>query len=135
MKANERTKLRMVDYIRHLFGSRPETFRPTSWDCVLRDGQLMVIRSFSREPTDRVIMHRFLESGRHPGLFSTYVAVRKDWQTLAKVNIEVSGSFNVNSPFLLVASNVKSHHGGRGWLTNYGRFLSRAKSFVSKRFA
>jgi len=126
--------MQMVNHIRRLFRLRSETFRPSTWDCVLRNGLLMVIRSFARELDDQVIMHCFLQSDRLPSLFSTYLAVRKNWQILAEANIEVSRGFDIDSP-LLATSNVKTHHRGRSWLANYGRFLSRAKSFFSKRSA
>ena len=100
MLAKERERFRVANYIQHLFASRPETFRATSWDCVLRDGQLMVIRSYAKEPTDRVIMHRFLESGQLPPLLSTYRAVRKNWQGLVEANFEKPMATNVDSPFL-----------------------------------
>jgi len=100
MLAKEREKFRMANHIQHLFALRAETFRPTSWDCVLRDEQLTVIRPYAKEPTDRVIMHRFIESGRSPSLPSTYLAVRRNWQILAKANIEEPVIRNVDSPFL-----------------------------------
>ena len=99
MKTNEHTKLQIVGCIRQLFALRPEAFTVTSWDCALKDGQLIVKRPFSREPTDRVIMHCFLETGQLPSLFSTYLAVRKDWQVLGEANIDVSGRFDVNGLF------------------------------------
>ncbi|MFX0197506.1 MAG: hypothetical protein ACFFCW_15390 [Candidatus Hodarchaeota archaeon] len=134
MSGAKYTKLQMVIYIRHLFRLRSETFRPSSWDCVLRDGRLMLIRSFTKEPHDQVIIHCFLKTGHLPSLLSTYLAVRKNWQVLGKANFEVSRGFDIDSP-LLATSNVKTHHRGRSWLANYGRFLSRAKSFIRKRFA
>jgi len=134
MSGTKYTKLQVANHILHLFRLRSETFRPSTWDCVLRNEQLLVIRSFVREPDDQVITHCLLESGQLPSWLSTYLAVRKNWQILAEANIEVSGSFDVNSPFLL-ASNVKRRHRGRGWLANYGRFLSRAKSLFSKMVA
>jgi len=134
MSGTKYTKLQVANHIRYLFRLRSETFKPSTWDFVLRNEQLLVIRSFAREPDDQVIMHCLLESGQSPSWLSTYLAVRKNWQILAEANIEVSGSFDVNSPFLL-ASNVKRHHRGRGWLANYGRFLNRAKSLFSKMVA
>ena len=127
-------KYQVAKHIRALFRSRPETFKPSSWECVIRDGRIMLIRSFSREPTDRAVMHWFLELGQSPSLFSIYLAVRRNWQILAEANTEVSGSFDVNGPFLL-ASNVTMRYKVRGWLANYGRFLSRAKSFIRKTVA
>lgn len=100
MLAKERERFRVANYIRHLFASRPGTFIATSWDCVLRDGQLMVIKTLAKEPTDRVIMHRFLKSGRLPSLPSTYLVVRRNWQILAKANFEKPMATNVDSPFL-----------------------------------
>ena len=100
MLPKERGKFRMANHIQHLFALCPETFRATNWDCALRDGQLTVIRSYAKEPTDHVIMHRFLESGRLPSLFSTYLVVRKNWQVLIKANIEEPMVFNLDSPFL-----------------------------------
>jgi len=134
MSGAKYTKMQMVNHIRRLFRLRSETFRPSTWDCVSRNGRLLVIRSFAREPDDQVIMHCFLESDQLPSLFSTYLAVRKNWQILVEANVEVSGSFDVNSLFL-IASNVKTHHKGRNLLANCGRFLSRVKSFISKRIA
>lgn len=134
MSGTEYTKMQMVHHIHLLFRLRSDTFRPSTWDCVLRNGRLMVVRSFAREPDDRVIMHCYLETGYLPSFLSTYLAVWKNWQILAEAKVEVSGSFDVNSPFLL-ASNVKTHHKGQNLLVNCGRFLSRAKSFISKRVA
>jgi len=134
MSTGESTKLQIVNHIRRLFYLRSETFRPTTWDCVLRNGRLMVIRTFAREPDDRVIMHCFLETGYLPSFLSTYRAVRRNWQILAEANIDPSGGFDIDSPFLL-ASTGETHHRRRNWLTNYGRFLSWAKSFIKKRVA
>jgi len=100
MLAKEREKFRMANHIRHLFALRSETFRAASWDCVLRDRQLTVLRSYAKELTDRVIIHRLLESGRLPSLPSTYLAVRRNWQVLDKANIEEPVVRNVDSPFL-----------------------------------
>jgi hypothetical protein len=94
----------------------------------------MVIRPFAREPHDQVIMHSFLDTNKLPSWLSTYVAVRKKWQLLVEANIQVLYGFDTDSPFLLT-SNDKAHHRRRNWLTNYRRFISRAKSFFRKRVA
>jgi len=134
MSGAKYTKMQMVDLIRRLFRLRSETFRPSTWDCVLRNGLLMVIRSFARELDDQVIMHCFLQSDRLPSLFSTYLAVRKNWQILAAANIEVSRGFDIDSP-LLATSNVKTNYRKRGFLAKCGKCLTWAKSFIRKRFA
>jgi hypothetical protein len=94
----------------------------------------MVIRLFAAEPDDRVIMRCFLETGQLPSWLSTYRAVRKDWQVLVEANMEVPDGFGIDGPFLL-AGNGKAHHRRRNWLTNHGRFLSWAKSFIKKKVA
>ena len=98
MLTNKYTKTQMVKYIRRLFRSRPETFKPSTWECVFRDGQLMVIRSYSREPTDQVIMHWFLASGQLPSLLSTCSAVHRNWPVLSQATIEMPVTFDVGSP-------------------------------------
>lgn len=134
MSATKYTKLQMVNHIRHLFRLRTETFRPSFWDCVLRNGRLMVIRSFARELDDRVIMHCLLDTGRLPSLLSTYLAIRKNWQLLSNANTEVSGGFDVDS-CCPATINGRTHYRRRGLLAKYGKFLTWAKSFVRKRLA
>ena len=134
MKTGKHTKLQVVNHVCYLFAVRPETIRATIWNCVLRDGQLIVVRSFIKEPTDWVIMNYLLEPRKLPSWFSIYLAVRKNWQVLVEANMDVSDAFDIDSPFLL-ASNGKAHHRRRNWLINCGRFLSWAKSFIRKRTA
>lgn len=45
MLAVESTKLQVLNQVRYLFSVRPDTFRATRWNCVLRDDQLIVILS------------------------------------------------------------------------------------------
>jgi hypothetical protein len=98
MLTNKYTKTQMVKHIRHLFRGRQETFRPTGWDCILRNGQLMIIRSYLREPTDQVIMHCFLASGQLPSLLSTCSAVHRNWPVLTRATIETPVASDVGSP-------------------------------------
>lgn len=134
MSGGESTKLEVVNHVRYLFAVRPETIRATRWNCVLRDGQLIVIRTFRKEPTDRVIMEYLLEPGKLPSWFSIYRAVRKSRQVLVEANLDVSDAFDIDNQFLL-ASNGKVCQRRRNWLINCGRFLSRAKSFIKKKGA
>ena len=134
MSAGESTKLEVVNYVRYLFAVRPETIRATRWNCVLRDGQLIVIRTFRKEPTDSVIMDYLLEPGKRPSWFSIYRSVRRNWQVLVEAKVDVSDAFDIDSPFLL-ATNGKAHHRRRNWLANCERFLSWAKSFIKKKVA
>ena len=97
MLISKYTKTQMVKYIRRLFRSRPETFNPSTWECVLRDGQLIVIRSYSREPKDQVIMHCFLASGQLPSLLSTCSAVYKSWPILARATVEMPVASDVGN--------------------------------------
>lgn len=131
MKTREHTKLQMVRHIRQLFKLRPEMFRGMSWDCVLREAKLMVIRTCSKKAADEVIMHCFLESGRVPSMLSTYLAVRKNWQMLAEVNIEAHENFFTGRP-VLAASGSEMRHRGQSCRINYGLILSKTKSFFRK---
>ena len=98
MLTNKSTKTQMVKYIRRLFRSRTETFKPSTWEFALRNGQLMVIRSYSREPTDQVIMHCYLGSGQLPSLLSTCSAVHRNWPILARATIETPMASDVGRP-------------------------------------
>jgi len=80
-------KLGVVNHVRSLFADRNETFRATKWNCVLRDGRLIVIRAFLKEPTDLLIMDAMLESDRLPSWYATYVAVTKNWSSILKADI------------------------------------------------
>jgi hypothetical protein len=80
-------RLGVVNHIRSLFAERNETFRATNWNCVLRDGRLVVIRSFLKEPTDLLIMAAILDSDRLPSWYATYVAVTKNWSLILKADI------------------------------------------------
>ena len=79
-------KLGVVNYVRSLFAERNATFRATHWDCVLRDGHLLVIRAFSKEPADVLIMSALLDCDRLPSWYETYVAVSRNWPLLAKAD-------------------------------------------------
>lgn len=79
-------KLGVVNYVRGLFGERNETYRATSWNCVLRDGRLLVTRSFLKEPNDLLIMNALLDCDELPSWFATYAAVTKNWPVIAKAN-------------------------------------------------
>jgi hypothetical protein len=85
----------MANYIRYLLEVRPVAFRASKWNCVLRDGQLVVIRPSKREPADQLIMDCFLKSGQLPSWYSTYVAVRESWSTLVGVNIDIPEKYNI----------------------------------------
>ena len=80
-------KLGVVHYVRSLFAERNATFRATHWDCVLRDGRLLVIRAFSKDPADVLIMSALLDRDRLPSWYETYVAVSRNWPLLAKADI------------------------------------------------
>ena len=131
MKTIEHKKMQVASYIRSLFRHRPEMFRGMSWDCVLREAKLMVIRPCSKEADDKVIMHCFLESGKVPAILSTYLAARKNWQILAEVNIEAQENFFTGNP-VLAASRSEMRHWGQRCSVNYGLILGKAKSFFRK---
>ncbi len=131
MKTIEHKKMQVASYIRSLFRHRPEMFRGMSWDCVLREAKLMVIRPCSEEAADKVIMHCFLESGQVPSMLSTYLAVRKNWQILAEVNIEAQENFFTGKP-VLAASDSEIRHRGQSCRINCGLILNKAKSFFRK---
>lgn len=80
-------QLCVVNHIRSLFAERNETLTATNWNCVLRDGRLVVIRSFLKGPTDLPIMTAHLDSGRIPSWYATYVAVARNWPLIAKIDI------------------------------------------------
>ncbi|MHC4431716.1 MAG: hypothetical protein ACYS14_08870 [Planctomycetota bacterium] len=77
-------KLGVINHVRSLFAKRGETFRAASWNCVLRDGRLVVVRSFLKEPTDVLIMDAVLDSDRLPSWYATYAAVTRNWSVIAK---------------------------------------------------
>jgi len=134
MLVKEREKFRMANHIQHLFALRPETFRATSWDCVLRNGQLMVIKSLVKRSTDRVIMHRFLESGRLPSLPSTYLMVRKNWPTLAQVNIKEEAGPTLDGSFP-AGSDVGMQHEEQCQQADFVWFPNLEKPSLKKRIA
>jgi hypothetical protein len=80
-------KLGVVNYVRGLFAARNETLRATRWNCVLRDGRLLVVRAFFKQPADVLIMTALLDCDRLPSWYETYVAVSRNWQLLAKANV------------------------------------------------
>lgn len=86
-------KLGVVNYVRGLFAERDETFRAASWNCVLRDGSLVVVRSFLKEPTDLLIMDAVLDSDRLPSWYATYVAVTRNWPVIAKADAAAQTEF------------------------------------------
>ena len=77
-------KLGVVNHIRGLFAGRGETFRAASWNCVLRDGRLVVVRSFLKQPSDVLIMDAVLDSDRLPSWYATYTAVTRNWSVIAR---------------------------------------------------
>ena len=77
-------QLYVVNHIRSLFAERNDTLRATNWNCVLRDGRLIVVRSSLKEPTDLLIIDAVLDSDRLPSWYATYVAVTKNWPVIAK---------------------------------------------------
>jgi len=79
-------KLQVVYYIRSLFAERNVTFRAARWDCVLRDGRLLVVRSFLKEQTDLIILNSLLDGDHLPSLYATYIAVTRNWPVLANVD-------------------------------------------------
>lgn len=129
MKTIEHKKMQVVNYIRNLFKLRPEMFRGMSWDCVLREAKLIVIRPYSREAADKVIMHYFLESGKVPPMLSTYVAVRKKWDILVGIGVEIPTTFDVagTTPAKkLIENNLKR----TSWLVNYMPLPKRIRLFI-----
>ena len=86
-------KLGVVSHVRGLFAERNETFRATNWNCVLRDGRLVVVRSFLKEPTDLLIMGAALASDRLPSWYATYVAVTRNWPVIAKADAAAQAEF------------------------------------------
>ena len=132
MKTIEHKKMQVVNYIRNLFKLRPEMFRGMSWDCVLREAKLIVIRPYSKEATDRVIMHCFLESGRMPSMLSTYLAVRKNWGVLVKANVEVPTTFDVAGT-TAATNSIKDYTKLTSWLINYIPLPKRIRSFIANR--
>ena len=119
MKAIKHKKIQVASYIRNLFWLRPKMFRGVNWMCVLREGKLMVIRPGSKAMADKVIMHCFLESGRVPSMFSTYIAVRKNWDVLVKAGMEVSANFDV-----AISSVAKNN------INEYAKRSSRLVSYI-----
>lgn len=110
VKTCERTKLQMVWHIRRLFKSRRRTSRAARWDCVLRGGKLILMRAFLVDPpTDKVILNCFLEPGQLPSLLSIYQAVRKNWPTLAQVNIKEEAGPTLDGSFP-AGSDVGAQH-------------------------
>jgi len=80
-------RLGVVNYVRGLFAERNETLRATHWNCVLRDGRLLVVRAFLKEPADVLIMTALLDCDRLPSWYETYVAVSRNWPLLAKTGV------------------------------------------------
>ena len=132
MKIIEHKKMQVVNYIRSLFKLRPEMFRGMSWDCVLREAKLMVIRPCSKEAADKVILHCFLESGKVPSMLSTYLAVRKNWDVLAKADIEVPATFDA-AEATPATNNIKDFTKRTSWLINYIQLPKKIRSFIVNR--
>jgi hypothetical protein len=132
MKTIEQKKMQVVNYIRSLFRLRPEMFKGSSWDCVLREVKLIVIRTCSKEATDKVIMHCFLESGQVPSTLSTYLAVRKNRGVLVKANVEVPTTFDVAGT-TAATNNIKDYMKLTSWLINYIPLPKRTRSFIANR--
>ena len=82
------TKEYLANYISHLFKIRKETFEEDFWYCVLRNDQLMVIRPYTRESGDIVIVACYLKPGRSPSKISIHLALRKNWQVFSGLNSE-----------------------------------------------
>lgn len=80
-------KLQAVNYVRGLFAERDETLRATRWNCVLRDGRLLVIRAFLKERADVLVMSALLDRDQLPSWRETYVAATRNWPLLAKVDV------------------------------------------------
>jgi hypothetical protein len=82
---------RVVRKIRALFKARPAQLNPGKWICVVRRGNLAVVRRSSIGSEDYEVMECFLSPGQIPSWFKTNWAVRKHWPELrpiAQVNLQ-----------------------------------------------
>lgn len=80
-------QIHVLNLIRSLFAERNDTLRAANWDCVLRDGRLVVIRSFLKEPTDLLIMNVLLDCNQIPSWYATYVAIARNWPLIVMAGI------------------------------------------------
>ena len=126
------SKIQLVNHIRRLFKLRSETLWPSDWDCVLRNGRLIVIRSFLRESDDLIIMHYYLETGHLPSFISTYIAVLNNWRILRNASVDVSRDFGIGHSFLAI-TKLRKYHKRCSWLSHFRGFLRMTNSPSGKK--
>ena len=78
----------MVKTIRDLFRLRPVQLKPSMWACVVRNGQIMVVHRYYKQPGDYEVMWCFLRPGQIPSWFKTNMAIRRHWSVLKNIALE-----------------------------------------------
>lgn len=78
----------MVKHIRDLFRARPDDLRRTTWACVVRNGDVIVMKRFLTETNDHKVMWCLLGPGETPSWFRTNWAIRKHWSVLGPIALE-----------------------------------------------
>jgi hypothetical protein len=78
----------MAEHIRNLFRLRPVQLNPSTWACVVRNGQVVIVHRFYKKPGDYEILWSFLRPGQIPSWFKTNMAVRRHWSILKGIASE-----------------------------------------------
>jgi hypothetical protein len=75
-------------HIRRLFKTRPDNLNPGIWICVMRNGNLTVVRRSSIEPGDYEVMWCYLYPCQLPSWLKMSLAIRKHWSALKPIALE-----------------------------------------------
>jgi hypothetical protein len=79
---------RVFIQIRRLFKTRPYHLNPGTWICVIRNGNLIVVRRSSIKTEDYEVMKCFLNPRQIPSLLKISVAIGKHWSALKPIALE-----------------------------------------------
>ena len=78
----------MARHIRDLFRFRPAQLNSSTWACVVRNGQVVVVHRFYKKPGDYEILWGLLRPGQIPSWFKTNMAIRRHWPALKSIALE-----------------------------------------------
>jgi hypothetical protein len=82
-------KKQMARHILSLFAERPATIQAIRWACVIKNGELIVVRRLNVMPEDPIIVESALESDESPSWCLIFYGIWKRWHKLAAANIEI----------------------------------------------